>query len=575
MAKQLKAPISPWRFRAVVAGLLVLAAMLLLRTLTLQVLDVDRGYEFLQGQGNARTIRSEVIPAHRGMISDRNGEPLAVSTPVASIWANPQELAKQKDGWPRLAASLDMSVAELSRRLKRYANSQFMYLRRHLAPQDAKAILALKVPGVYLQREYRRFYPAGEVTSHLLGFTNIDDVGQEGLELAYDRWLNGRPGRKRVLKDLYGNIIREIDAGEEASPGKDVQLSIDLRLQYLAYRELKAALKRTGAKAGSVVILDSQSGEVLAMVNQPSYNPNNRSRLKPSALRNRAVIDMFEPGSTVKPITLVAALESGRYEPETEINTHPGYIKVGPKLLEDHRNYGVLTVSEVLKKSSQVGTTKIALSLDEQEVWRVFQRFGFGRSTGSGFPGESSGVLPNRPNWRAIERATLSFGYGMTVTNLQLAQAYAVFANNGVFQPVSLLKRQQPAERKQLVSPQIARQMVAMLEGVTEPGGTATRAQVDAYRVAGKTGTSHKAEAGGYAEDRYFSLFAGLAPASNPRIVAVVAIDEPSGDYFGGLVAAPVFSNVVADALRLMNIAPDNVESAPPPADVKVGDAAA
>ncbi len=575
MAKQLKAPISPWRFRVVVAGLLVLAAMLLARTLTLQVLDVDRGYEFLQGQGNARTIRNEVIPAHRGMISDRNGEPLAVSTPVASIWANPQELAKQKDGWPRLAASLDISVAELSRRLKRYTNSQFMYLRRHLAPQDAEKILALKVPGVYLQREYRRFYPAGEVASHVVGFTNIDDRGQEGLELAYDAWLNGSPGRKRVLKDLYGNIIREIDAGKEASPGKNIQLSIDLRLQYLAYRELKAALQRTGAKAGSVVILDSRSGEVLAMVNQSSYNPNNRSRLQPSALRNRAVIDMFEPGSTVKPMTLVAALESGRYQPDTEINTHPGYIKVGPKLLEDHRNYGVLNVAEVLKKSSQVGTTKIALSLDEQEVWQVFQRFGFGRSTGSGFPGESSGVLPSRPNWRAIERATLSFGYGMTVTNLQLAQAYAVFANRGVFQPVSLLKRKEAAERKQLIAPEIARQMVEMLELVTEPGGTATRARVDAYRVAGKTGTSHKAVAGGYAEDRYFSLFAGLAPASDPRIVAVVAIDEPEGDYFGGLVAAPVFSRVVSDALRLMNIPPDDIEPMAEPGDAKTEGAAA
>lgn len=549
--------------------------MLLARTLTLQVLDVDRGYEFLQGQGNARTIRTEVIPAHRGMISDRNGEPLAVSTPVASIWANPRELIKQKEAWPRLARSLSISVAELSRRLDRYSNSQFMYLRRHLAPQEAKAILALKVPGVYLQREYRRFYPAGEVTAHLLGFTNIDDRGQEGLELAYDEWLNGEPGRKRVLKDLYGNIIRELDAGKEARPGKGLQLSIDLRLQYLAYRELKAALKRTGAKAGSVVILDSHSGEVLAMVNQPSYNPNNRSQLNPSALRNRAVIDMFEPGSTVKPMTLVAALESGRYQPDTEINTHPGYIKVGPKVLEDHRNYGVLTVAEVLKKSSQVGTTKIALSLDEQEVWQVFQRFGFGRDTGSGFPGESTGVLPNRPNWRAIERATLSFGYGLTVTNLQLAQAYGVFANRGVFQPATLLKREQSAERQQIISPKIARQVVDMLELVTQPGGTATRARVAAYRVGGKTGTSHKAVAGGYAEDRYFSLFAGVAPASQPRIVAVVTIDEPEGDYFGGLVAAPVFSRVVADALRLMNIAPDDVELLPAAKADEEGDNAA
>lgn len=559
MAKQIKAPISPWRFRLVVAGLSALAAVLVWRALTLQVLDVDRGYRFLQGQGNARTNRTEVIPAHRGMISDRNGEPLAVSTPVASIWANPQELLQAQGQWSVLANSLNMNLADLSSRVKRYGNSQFMYLRRHVAPAEADAILAKKVPGVYVQREYRRFYPAGEVTAHLLGFTNIDDRGQEGLELAYNDWLMGHPGKKRVLKDLYGNIIREIDAGEAARPGKDLKLSIDLRLQYLAYRELKSALNRTGAKAGSVVIMDSETGEVLALVNQPSYNPNNRSQINSSALRNRALTDMFEPGSTMKPLTLVAALESGKYQPDTPINTHPGYIKVGSKLLKDHRNYGVLTVSDVLKKSSQVGTTKIALSLDEHDVWDVFNRFGLGRSTGSGFPGESTGVLPNRASWRAIERATFAFGYGMTVTPLQLAQAYSVFANHGVFQPVSLLKRDESDERKQVISAKIARQVVDMLETVTETGGTATRARVDAYRVAGKTGTSHKAEAGGYAEDRYFSIFAGLAPATNPRVVAIVTIDEPDGDYFGGLVAAPVFSKVVADALRLLNIAPDDI----------------
>ncbi len=574
MAKQAKVQISPWRFRIVVGGLLLLAFLLAWRALTLQVLDVDRGYQFLQGQGNARTNRTEVIPAHRGIISDRNGEPLAVSTPVASIWANPQELQSAKSDWARLATALDMPASELSRRVGRYSNSQFMYLRRHVAPAAAQALMQMKIPGVYLQREYRRFYPAGEVTAHLLGFTDVDDRGQEGLELTYDEWLNGTPGRKRVLKDLYGNIIREIDAGEAASPGKDVQLSIDLRLQYLAYRELKAAINRTGAKAGSVVIIDSETGEVLALVNQPSFNPNNRNQLSLDALRNRAVIDMFEPGSTVKPMTMVAALESGKYQPDTTINTHPGYIKVGSKVLEDHRNYGVLTVAEVLKKSSQVGTTKIALSLDEHDVWGVFDRFGLGHSTNSGFPGESSGMLPNRPNWRAIERATFAFGYGITVTNLQLAQAYSVFANRGVFQQVSLLKRTEKPAQQQVISAKIARQVVDMLEDVTELGGTATRAQVDAYRIAGKTGTSHKAIAGGYADDRYFAIFAGVAPASNPRIVAVVTIDEPKGDYFGGLVAAPVFSKVVSDALRLLNIAPDNIEATESKAKPK-GDAAA
>ncbi|MFQ3201264.1 MAG: cell division protein FtsI (penicillin-binding protein 3) [Zhongshania sp.] len=574
MGKQVKTPISLWRFRIVVGALFVLALLLVWRTLTLQVLDVDRGYEFLQGQGNARTNRTEVIPAHRGIISDRNGEPLAVSTPVASIWANPQELKNAKDDWSRLAASLDMNAADLSRRMERYSGSQFMYLRRHMSPAAAKQIIQMKVPGIYLQREYRRFYPAGEVTSHILGFNDIDDRGQEGLELAYDEWLNGTPGRKQVLKDLYGNIIREIDAGEAASPGKDVQLSIDLRLQYLAYRELKEAIAKTGAKAGSVVIIDSENGEVLAMVNQPSFNPNNRRQLIPDSMRNRAMIDMFEPGSTVKPLTIVAALESGKYQPDTVINTNPGYIKVGRKLLEDHRNYGAITVAEVLKKSSQVGTTKIALSLDEHDVWGVFNRFGLGRSTGSGFPGESAGMLPNRPNWRPIERATFGFGYGLTVTSLQLAQAYSVFANHGLFQQVSLLKRSDKPVMQQVISAKIARQVVDMLEEVTSLGGTATLAQVDAYRIAGKTGTSHKAEAGGYSKDRYFAMFAGVAPASDPRIVAVVTIDEPHGDYFGGLVAAPVFAKVVSDALRLLNIAPDNLEPAVPKIKVK-GDTAA
>jgi cell division protein FtsI (penicillin-binding protein 3) len=574
MAKQAKVAISAWRFRIVVVALLTLALLLAWRALSLQVLDVDRGYQFLQGQGNARTNRTEVIPAHRGIISDRNGEPLAVSTPVSSLWANPQELMQAKSDWSRLALSLDIKPTDLASRINRYRGSQFMYLRRHLAPAAAQTVLKMKVPGVYLQREYRRFYPAGEVTAHLLGFTDIDDRGQEGLELAYDEWLNGTPGRKRVLKDLYGNIIREIDAGEAASPGKSIQLSIDLRLQYLAYRELKEALKRTGAKAGSVVIIDSDNGEVLAMVNQPSFNPNNRNHLRPGAMRNRAVIDMFEPGSTVKPLTVVAALESGKYQPDTIINTSPGYIKVGPKVLEDHRNYGSISVADVLKKSSQVGTTKIALSLDEHDVWGVFNRFGLGRSTGSGFPGESNGMLPNRPNWRPIERATFAFGYGLTVTNLQLAQAYSVFANRGMFQAVSLLKRNEKVPKQQVISAKIARQVVDMLEDVTELGGTATRAQVDAYRIAGKTGTSHKAEAGGYSEDRYFAVFAGVAPASNPRIVAVVTIDEPHGDYFGGLVAAPVFSKVVSDALRLLNIAPDNLQPAEPQPKIK-GDAAA
>ncbi len=560
MATPAKAAVPAWRFRLMALALMALALLLIWRTLSLQVLDTGRGREFLQGQGNARTIRSETIPAHRGMISDRNGQPLAVSTPVASIWANPQELAAARGDWSRLARALDMAPAQLQRRLERYADAQFVYLRRHLAPAAAQQVLSLGVPGVYLQREYRRFYPAGEVAAQLVGFTNIDDRGQEGLELAYDDWLRGEPGSKRVLKDLHGNIIREIDTGRAASPGKDLQLSIDLRLQYLAYRELKAALLRHKAKAGSIVMVDSRSGEVLAMVNQPSFNPNNRSDLQPAAMRNRAVIDMFEPGSTVKPMTIVAALESGKYTADSQINTSPGYLQVGRKALLDPVDYGVLDLGGILKKSSQVGTSKIALSLDEQSVWSVFQRFGLGRSTGSGFPGESNGLLPNRPRWRPIERANFAFGYGLTVTALQLAQAYTVFANDGLLRPVSLLRRDDNSEPgQQVLDPGTARQLVSMLETVTQKGGTGTRARIDAYRVAGKSGTAHKVAAtGGYAEDRYRATFVGLAPASAPRVVTVVTIDEPgNGEHFGGLVAAPVFSRVTADAMRLLDVAPD------------------
>ena len=561
MAKQVTEPVPVWRLLVMVLGLAALACMLVWRTLHLQVLDADRGREFLQGQGNARTIRTEQIPAHRGMITDRNGEPLAVSTPVASIWADPKELVAAMGRLPELAQLLGLNRNELREKIERVAGRRFVYLRRHLTPAEAEKVLSAGIPGVYMQREYRRYYPAGEVTAHLIGFTNIDDRGQEGLELAYDEWLRGTPGSKKVLKDLYGHIIRDLDDGRAASPGNDLQLTVDLRLQYQAYKELKLALQRSQAKAGSVVMLDARTGEVLAMVNQPGFNPNNRSELRLAALRNRAVTDVFEPGSTVKPFTVVAALESGKFNQDSVIDTSPGYMRIGSKTLVDPVNYGELNLEGMLKKSSQVGISKLSLALNEQWVWDVFQRIGLGRSTGIGFPGESNGLLPNRPKWLPIERANFAFGYGLSVTALQLAQAYGVLANGGVLQPVSLIQRAQAAESYRVIEEPVARSVSRMLESVIRPGGTGTRAHINAYRVAGKTGTVPKIGEGGYADDRYLSLFVGMAPASDPRVVTVVTIDEPeSGKYYGGEAAAPVFSRVTGEAMRLLNIAPDAMD---------------
>ena len=561
MTKVVRQAVPAWRFSLAIILLASLALLLVWRVLSLQVLDTERGHDFLQGQGDARTIRTEQIPGYRGVISDRNGEPLAVSTPVSSIWIDPRRLINEKDRWQELATATGVSYQKVKQKVLNNKRRGFIYLRRHLSPQLAEKILALKIRGVNVQREYKRYYPAGEVAAHIVGFTNIDDKGQEGMELAFESWLQGVSGSKRVLKDLHGNIFRDIDQGEAAQPGKDLMLSIDMRLQYLAYRELKSAMKKVGAKSGSVVMLDSATGEVLAMVNQPSFNPNNRRHLKPANRRNRAMTDVFEPGSTVKPLTVVAALESAKYHPKTIIDTSPGHIRVGRKTLLDPVNYGRINITGILTKSSQVGISKLALDLDEQSVWDVFSRFGLGMSTGSGFPGESAGMLPNRPNWRPIERVNFAFGYGLAVTPLQLAQAYSVFASGGVFRPATLLRQSDSVSGNQVVTAKVAGQLVSMLETVTQKGGTATRAQVAAYTVAGKTGTVHKiGERGGYADDRYVAIFAGMAPASDPRIVTVVMIDEPNHDkYHGGESAAPVFSKVMADALRILNVKPDKL----------------
>ncbi|MGM8228726.1 peptidoglycan D,D-transpeptidase FtsI family protein [Cellvibrio sp. ARAG 10.3] len=552
--------VARWRFYSVALVMTAATLALIWHVASLQVLpDTDKGYEFLQNQGQSRTLRTESITAYRGVITDRNGEPLAVSTPVASLWANPKVLLQAPQRWAELSQALGWNKAELESRLARYSSREFMYLQRHLPPQAAETILALDIPGVYSQTEYRRYYPAGDVTAHLVGMTDIDDRGQEGMELAYDAWLSGENGAKEVLKDLHGRTVKELQLIKAARSGQGLTLSIDLRLQYLAHRELKNAVEQSGALAGSLVILDVVTGEVLAMANQPSYNPNDRNNAKGSALRNRAITDVYEPGSTMKPIAVMAALESGKFKPNDVINTSPGYIQVGSKTLKDLHNYGPLDLSMVIAKSSQVGMTKLALELEPHIIRDMYARLGIGQTTGTGFPGEGSGLLPAHARWRPIQRATLAYGYGMNVTVLQLAQAYSVIASGGVKRPVSLLRVDNEPAAERVVAEHYTQDIITMLKrAATE--GTATRARAISYTVAGKTGTVHKVGAHGYEEKRYMSSFAGMAPADNPRIVAVVVIDEPDAtQYFGGLVAAPVFSKVAEGALRMMQIPPQPV----------------
>ncbi|WP_346837154.1 penicillin-binding transpeptidase domain-containing protein [Microbulbifer sp. SAOS-129_SWC] len=564
--KQQETPgITRWRFALVAVLLCLLALALVLHLARLQVLpEAERGYRFLQDQGNARTIRSEEIAAYRGSIVDRNGELLAVSTPVTSLWANPQLLREASaDELRQLAAALGSKPAELAARLKKYRNKEFMYLQRHLAPEQAQRALALDIAGVYGKKEYRRFYPAGEVTAQLLGFTNIDDRGQEGLELAYNDWLTGQPGARQVVKDLKGRVVQDLAVQREARPGQDMRLSIDLRLQYLAYRELKKAVAANEAASGFMVVLDAHSGDVLAMANQPSFNPNNRVGVKAAQMRNRALIDQFEPGSTVKPITALAALESGRYQPHTPIDTNPGYIRVPGKTLLDHRNYGLIDLTRVITKSSQVGITKVALDLEPNDIRALFYRLGLGEAIGTGFPGEAAGILPSRSRWQPIERANFAFGYGLTVNAVQLARAYSVFANAGLKRPVSLvLNGDNARDPEQIVPPKLAREVTAMLETVITPEGTGHRAAVKGYQVAGKTGTVHIVGRQGYASSRYRSVFAGFVPADRPELIAVVVVNDPSrAKYYGGEVAAPVFGKVMAGAMRLLHVAPDGVAS--------------
>jgi len=559
--KSVQAVIPRWRYYLVMLFLASLPLILLAKIAQLQILpSQEKGVDFLQNQGDNRSIRKVSIPAYRGLITDRNGEPLAVSTPVTALIANPQQI--QGKDLKRLSAAMSLSEVQLKARLKRYRNKSFMYLARQLPIDKAESILDLNILGVSSQKEYKRFYPAGEVTAQLVGFTDINDNGQEGMELAYDTWLTGEAGAKKVVQDRAGRVINDISLIKSARSGEDLRLSIDLRVQYAAYRALKKAVKKHSAKSGSVVVLDVITGEVLAMVNQPSFNPNDRSYLSQGSIRNRAMTDVMEPGSTVKPFTILAALESGKFSSESLIDTSPGYLKVDYKTFVDPSNYGELDLSGVLTKSSQVGTTKVALALNPELTRELFQRVGFGEVVGSGFPGETLGNLPAYRKWDPVTQATFAFGYGLSVSSLQLARAYAVLANDGVRREVSLVALESEPPSSRVIGVEASRQVRYMLQAASSRKGTGKRAMIDGYSVGGKTGTLHKVKTGGgYDENRYMSAFAGLSPIENPRLVTVVVIDEPSdGSYFGGLVAAPVFSEVAGSALRLLQVTPDQID---------------
>ena len=541
----------------VAAGVIAFAAVLSWRMVDLQL---NRNV-FLTEEGEARHLRIERIPAHRGMLLDRNGEPLAVSTPLASVWVNPKKLVNSRARWPELERALALGPGSIEHAMEGRSRREFVYVRRHVDPSVAEAVDALEMDGVHLKPEYRRYYPMGAAASHVLGFTSIDDAGQEGLELALDGVLSGENGARRVIKDRLGRIVESLERIRPARPGRDVVLSIDRRIQSVAYRALLQGVRRHRARAGSAVVLDIRTGEVLAVVNLPSFNPNDRGDRSSWRFRNRAVTDLLEPGSTIKPFTVAAALQAGIVRPDTTMDTRPGFLKVGRHTVWDVRNYGVIDIRKVIKKSSNVGAGKLALALRSADLWRMFRQAGFGVSTGSGFPGERKGTLTDFAGWGELHRVTLSFGYGLAATPLQVARAYAAFGTGGELPAVSFLRTDGAPSVSQVMPAPVAARILEMLEEAVEPDGTGHRARVDGYRVGGKTGTTRKSEAGGYSEDRYHSTFAGLAPMSDPRLSVVVVIDEPGGRaYYGGTVAAPVFSDIVEGSLRVLGIAPDDPE---------------
>ena len=556
--KLLKLNLAPWRMAALgcllLAGFTVVAA----RALYLQGLNTD----YLQGKGDAVSNRNLTLPAQRGQVTDRHGQLLAISTPVESLWARPAELRLSNAQRAHLAKVLEVTQQALEKTLARKARGEFS-VKRPVTPEQAARITAMGVPGLHLRREFRRYYPAGEVAAHVVGFTNVDDLGQEGVERAYQDWLAGREGRRQIQRDRRGNTIRDLSPIKSAQVGGNLALSLDLNIQYLAHRELAAAIATHKAKGGSVVVLDAKTGEILALANQPIFNPNNRRNYQPGPMRNRAVIDTFEPGSTIKPFVAAAVLERGLFSSGSVIET-PETWRVGNKLVRDVHPHPRMTVSEIIQKSSNVGAVKMAMSLTPQQHWEVLHRSGFGERPGSGFPGETAGRLRDASTWKPVEQATMAYGYGLSVSLLQLTRAYMAFANDGEVMPLSFLRREpQEIVGERVFSPRVAREVRAMMEAVTQEGGTGLRTRVPGYRVAGKTGTAHKLVDGRYASDRYLSSFVGMAPASDPRLIIGVVIDEPSGGvYYGGSVAGPVFAQVMAASLRQLGLPPDAPEPA-------------
>jgi cell division protein FtsI (penicillin-binding protein 3) len=541
-------------------GLLVLAALTLLgRSVQLQVFD----QQFIAKQADMRHARNSKMIAHRGAVLDRFGEPLAVSSPVDTVWVNPPEFAQAGEGIAKLAQALKQNRQWLEQRVTSNLDREFLYVARHVDPDEAAKIKKLNIPGVYLLREYRRYYPNGEITGHVLGFTNLDEDGQEGLELAYNRSLAGIDGEKRVIQDGHGRIVENVEINRTPVPGEDFHTSLDLRIQYLAYRELKGAIRTHRARAGTVIVIDIATGEVLAMVNQPSFNPNDRTQYEVARYRNRAATDIFEPGSSIKPFVVAAALASGRYRTDSTIDTSP--FTVSHKLIRDKHELGVIDIGQVLARSSNVGMAKMALSLEPEQMHGTLSALGFGEVTASGFPGESAGLLTAATTWRPIGITTMAYGYGLSVTPLQLAQAYATVGALGMHRPVTFRRIEEAVQGERVMPQMVARDLIGLLEGAVQPTGTGVKASVPGYRVAGKTGTAWKATAGGYSTDRYLSVFAGIVPATQPRLAVVVMVDEPRGVlYYGGDVAAPVFSAVTSGALRLMSVAPDDLARVSP-----------
>lgn len=533
-------------------------SLLICRVFYVQILGAD----YYLDKGDARYIRDIAIATHRGVITDRNGEPLAISTPVYSAWINPKNFDPELSQLAKLAKLLGVSTKHIQSRDLKGAKREFVYIKRQVNPDIRDQIVDLKINGLHLKREFRRYYPEGKLAAHVVGFTDIDDKGREGIELAYDKLLRGEPGVRRVVKDRLGHVVEQLESIRAPQIGLDMRISIDRHIQYVAYRELASMIKKHKAKSGSVVVLDAKQGEVLAMANYPSYNPNRRAAKTGPQIRNRAVTDVLEPGSVIKPFVVASAMQAGVIDRDTHVDTSPGHYRVGKKIIRDKRDLGLIDVATVLQKSSNVGASKIAMSTEPRAFWNILSNVGFGTMTGSGFPGEVHGVLRHYTQWTNIDRATLAYGYGLSATPLQLAQAYSVLANGGVMNPISFIHNDSDFEPIRVLPKSVADRMTAMLEGVTKSGGTGLKARVPGYRVAGKTGTAKKLDENKRYTQQWVALFAGYAPASDPRVVIVVTVDSPSKKaYYGGQVAAPVFANVMSRSLRYLNVMPDDIEN--------------